>query len=136
MVCQGKGGAGDRLVDAQPFRQPLHQAGFAGTQVALQQQQERRGRRHRRVRSPALTLRCARDPARRSPRRSLAPLPLQPRRQPQRQKPLRQPPAQGAGGVRIGQLAHLHRENRAHSCRFPAQRARSLGVSADIAIPP
>jgi len=49
VVGQGKGGAGDRLVDAQPLRQPLHQAGLAGPQVALQQQQgrsrqERRGR--------------------------------------------------------------------------------------------
>ena len=38
MLGQGKGGAGDRFVDAQAGGQPLHQAGFAGPQVAVQQQ--------------------------------------------------------------------------------------------------
>ena len=38
VVGQGKGGAGDRFADAQPFRQSLHQAGFSRAQIPLQQQ--------------------------------------------------------------------------------------------------
>ena len=43
VLGQGKGGAGNRLVDAQAGGEALHQAGLAGAEVALQQQGERRG---------------------------------------------------------------------------------------------
>ena len=38
VLGQGKGGAGDRLVDAEAPGQALHQAGFAGTEITEQQQ--------------------------------------------------------------------------------------------------
>ena len=43
MLGQGKGGAGNRLGDAQAGGEALHQAGLAGPEVALQQQGERWG---------------------------------------------------------------------------------------------
>ncbi len=41
VLGQGEAGAGDRLRDAQGLGQSLHQAGLAGSQLALQQQQGR-----------------------------------------------------------------------------------------------
>jgi len=47
VLRQGEGGAGHRLIEAQTLGQPLHDAGLAGTQIALQEQHRPRPRRQR-----------------------------------------------------------------------------------------